>query len=70
MTTAIVTAENCKNDVIDEIQSLDSDIVIESKIPFSSIVISMRKPDTVEDVENLSSVRSVDIEGKGSIKEF
>lgn len=68
--TAIVTAEQQKSELQDDITSLDADIRVESDLPFSSIVVSVNDKNNLEQISDLDSVKTIDIEGSGSVPTF
>lgn len=65
--TAIVLSNDSKTDMMRDIDSLDADICLESDLPFNSIVIGTNEKQNLEKIRNLSTVSSIDIEGKGSV---
>lgn len=68
--TAIVTAEDKKSELQDDIASLEFDIRVESELPFNSIVVSMENKNPVHRIKSLDSASHFDIEGKGTISKF
>lgn len=65
--TAIVSAKDSKTDMMMDIDSIDADIHLESDLPFNSIVIGTNEKQNLQKIRNLSTVSSIDIEGKGSV---